>query len=313
MTKQIRERWPKDKLSHTKKSLFNRCGKQFYFRYVRGIKLRPAAGMKVGIWGHDTVAHNFRHQMEHGEQLSVKDFCGHWEAQLDEGAKQEDLAWEGVSPGEYRDRFLGTAHRPGLMPQLRTEFTPLREPHKVEEEFSITIPGDPNVTVGGFVDFFGKMHDRPSGNLYVPVDGKFEKSIDVDPHGTDEVPLAVSDFKFKKSAARANEVMVDDQLTLYSLAMEAKRCIVECVTLDVFVHGLKTKNRLDTYQMRRTESDHRRILQEYLELGHRIALYGDNPEAYPFCEIERTPWPCSEQWCGFRKMCPRGGGDYSER
>jgi hypothetical protein len=283
---------PPKKLSHTQKSMFYRCPTQYYFRYVRGLKLRPAATMKVGIWGHETMAANFKHQLETGEQLPPKDFCGHWEKQFDKGVKKEDIAWEGVPPGEYKDRFLGTEKRLGLMPELRKSFTPQRTPHRVEEEFEIEIPGDPPAVVMGFVDFYGRA-------------------------GDESTPLIVSDFKFKnrpvypsKDGGVPLDVLADDQLTLYSLALEAKRCIVEGVTMDFFAHGLKTKPRIDSYRMTRTEADHRRILLEFRELAKRIAQYGDDPEMYPFVERERTPWPCSEQWCGFWKLCPRGGGDY---
>jgi len=281
--------------SHTQKNMFNRCPKSFYFRYIRGLKQRPAAAPMVGSKGHDTLATHFRQIIEEpeGEGMSPEEFSAHWEEGFESERKTPDMDWGTVTAGEYKDQFMGTKTRKGIMPELREHFTPKLHPKKVEEKFDLPIPGTKDNIIG-YIDFWGQA---PGGILTVR-DFKFKKK----------------NFFLAKKGVTPKEVVFDDQLTLYDLATRKKGRKVDMVSMDVFVHGLKTENQITSYPMKRTREDRIRIMTEFKEMSHRVAIYGDDPELYPFCHRESSqPFPCSEQWCGFWKLCVRGGGDYSEK
>jgi len=280
------------KLSHTQKDMFCRCPKQHWFRYIMGVKQRPAAAPMVGNKGHETIAAHYKREIEEPESgMSVEEFKDDWETRFNKEKDTENMDWGDVTPGEYKDRFLGTETRPGIMPDIRTRHVPLLIPHHVEHQFTLPIPGTED-QVTGYIDFHGT--DVKSGKLWIR-DFKFKRK----------------NFFLAKNGVTPKEVEFDDQLTLYDLAAREIWGKIDGVSMDVFIFGLKERNRLDPYPMKRTQKDRKRIMLEFKEMSQRLDYYGDDPVNFPFCRRESSyPFPCSEQWCGYWKMCPRGGGDY---
>lgn len=291
------------RISHSQVNLFLKCGKQYWFRYKKKLKRRPPGAVKVGSWGHETMARNFNAQIREGEQLSMTEFCGDWETRFGNGILQEDIDWGDFNPGQYKTSFLGsrlmvspgvpggaTQERQGLLPVIRRAVTPKLEPRLVEHRFEINIPErdgtESNIWVLGFIDFYG-------------LDG--------------EGKLSIHDWKFKRNHLNQPAADNDGQMTLYDLALKAAGEKVEGVCLDSFAHGPKIPS-VRSFPMQRIESDHERLITEYREIARQIESLGDDPEKYPFARRigEDSNWVCTERFCGFRSLCPRGGGNYEE-
>lgn len=282
-------------LSDTQKQMFGRCPKQYAFRYVMGVKKPPAGPVVCGRWGHETMERNLQKKKDEGEELELQEFCGDWETRFDQGLRQEEINWEGKDPNDFRTAFLGskltfsmhvpggvTQRKKGLLPIVRTNFTPTLDPILVEHEVQIEIPK-------GEKDREGWIH----------VIGKIDC---VSKAGRKQT---CRDFKF---TSRDGDTAEDsDQLTIYALALKAEGVKVSEFAIDNLVHGTQVP-KVSTHTTKRGEDRLEAIIQEYREIAKQIEHLGDDPERYPM--TRRDAWWCSEKFCGFASMCPRYGGNY---
>jgi hypothetical protein len=67
--------------------------------------------------------------------------------------------------------------------------------------------------------------------------------------------------------------------------------------------------------MKRSAKDMQRVIVEFQECAHQLqGKRDDHPEDFsmpPRLIGNQWNWVCSEKFCGFWDMCPRGGGDYT--
>lgn len=278
-------------LSVTQKGMFERCPLQYWFRYVKGVKTRPSAALRVGSRTHETLEVNFSRKMKEGTDLPLDRFCGDWEERFSEDVKDTSVDWEQRNPGEYRTAFLGskvsvrdagrTATRGGLLPLIRNTHCPPLHPQLVEERFELVV--EPGLSIVGVIDFYG-----------------------IDAHGK----LTVRDWKVGGAAKPQSETDVSHQLTLYHHVVRKQGLKVQGVAHDFMVHGLgKGKQSLVPRESKRTVKQGDQVIREFKALRRQLDnLPEDAPDLWP-----RTPpesWWCSEKWCGYWSRCPRGGGKY---
>ena len=61
-----------DDLSPTKLGMLERCGLQYEFRYVKGLKLPPSSPLIVGSAAHRAAELDLKRKMEAGELLGAR-------------------------------------------------------------------------------------------------------------------------------------------------------------------------------------------------------------------------------------------------
>ncbi len=103
-----------DHLSVSQINTFLRCGKQWEYRYVYGLKIPPKGLMVVGSCYHQGLASGFQHKLNTGEnpilELVLDAYDSKWaniraeHRLLDEGETLpfDTIEWEG-NPGELKD------------------------------------------------------------------------------------------------------------------------------------------------------------------------------------------------------------------
>jgi CRISPR/Cas system-associated exonuclease Cas4 (RecB family) len=102
------------KLSNSQVSTFLRCPKQWYYRYVKGLKIPPSGAMLQGTAYHGALNEYFKVKIEHSTELSIDDtldaFDMYWNDGLkgvyDDRGKEDtkmEISWDGNNPGELKD------------------------------------------------------------------------------------------------------------------------------------------------------------------------------------------------------------------
>jgi hypothetical protein len=257
---------------------FYRCGRQWYFRYIRDIKSRPAGAVVVGKGGHKCLEVNFKHKLEVKEDLPLPEFMGTWEEQYDRWMDQ-DIDWSEVPANVFKDRFLGskgttlTRSKEGLLPVIHKDYLPEKVPVLIEHKFTL---------------------DVEYGKLKIPVTG----IIDLLDEGG-----VVRDYKFTK-ADKWKDGVKSDQFTIYGMALEAEGKKVKGYSLDNMVHATATP-KVGEHRTKRLKSDRERVTMEIIQFKRQLDLLGEEEWRYPMASP--MSYTCSKEYCGYWDYCLRSG------
>lgn len=213
-------------LSNSQLNMLSRCGMQYFFRYVEGIKSPPGVQLILGKGVHSSVETNLRAKMA-GESLALEAVTqAAAEATRAEWAKEEPLLTE-------EDREAGAANVLGrtvdtavaLAGLHARQVAPSISPVAIEAGFTIELPGFPFDLVG-----------------YKDV----------------EEATRVRDTKTTGKAPKEGSADESTQLTLYHMESAARGVSVD-VQLDYLVAG--TRPRYVPQASQRTTDDHIRLLR----------------------------------------------------
>lgn len=222
----------KPHMSISSLQMLQKCGVQFEFRYVRGIKSPPGVALVIGKGVHAAAEGNLRNKLEWGELLpvdAVRDTARDATAKLwskDEPVRTE----EDPDQGEAIDAAVGlsTMHHLHLAPKI--------EPVALERGFRLEMPGAPFDIVG---------------------------YVDVEEEGR------IRDLKTTTKAPQENAARISDQLTLYHLNATVRGEPAKTVALD---HLVKTKApKVVTQESTRSAVDHTRLMARFEAAARAIA------------------------------------------
>jgi len=142
-------------LSATQIGMFLRCERQWYYRYVEGLRVPPPGALILGGAYHDGVEHALSVKLETGSLPPVDEcldaYRDAWEHQLN---VEEEIDWGEDAPSVLLD------HGASLVGEYVKGVAPGIEPVAVEAGFSL--PYD--IPVVGFVDL---VHESKNGPVLV--------------------------------------------------------------------------------------------------------------------------------------------------
>lgn len=107
-----------DHLSVSSIKTYQRCAKQWEFRYIKNLKLAPAGVMIAGTAYHQALADYFNAVLDDQAYFSMEacldSFSGSWDRQLSEHKTREDetieefdrIDWGNDDPGELKDKGI---------------------------------------------------------------------------------------------------------------------------------------------------------------------------------------------------------------
>lgn len=125
-----------DHVSHSQINMWQRCPRQWYYRYVRGLRLPPSGPLILGGSYHTALEVNFKQKVISQADLPINDcldaFSASWDGRV---AGAEDIDWQERKPGELKD--MGVA----LVGTYRTKISPTVQPALVEQPFISEIAG----------------------------------------------------------------------------------------------------------------------------------------------------------------------------
>jgi len=165
-------------ISFSQINMYLRCGMQYWFRYVEGIKLPPPGAVALGKSVHRAIEYNYQNKIMSGRDEALSTLQDLFVDTFREEAP--NALWDEEKPENAEKDGLG------LVKTFRQEVAPETFPRAVEKEFNLTFQN---------------------------VDYKLKGVIDViDWSGI------IIDHKTTKKSYTQDQVETDLQLTLYALA-----------------------------------------------------------------------------------------------
>ena len=179
----------KKHLSATQISMFLRCPRQFYFRYIEGQKIPPTGAMMQSKVWHKTVEQNYRQKVDSERDLPLNDMREFYAAEYEQTLKAEEIAFESdEDPGRLKDEGVAitTIHHKLIAPKVR--------PLLVEEKFTISLGDDFPYDLVGVWDLVDKDGVIADNKAY----GKTPNQADVDK----DIQLGIYSLGYRVSRGR---------------------------------------------------------------------------------------------------------------
>ena len=160
---------PTEYLSISQVDMYQRCARQYWFRYVEGIIRPPSVALVEGSSHHVGLESNNKQKIESHEDMKEKEVVEVFAETFSEKCKEvED--WE----GDTKDTVI--ARGKGLIKTYMADVSPSIQPVAVEEQFRIDldIDGD-TVPVTGYIDL-----EQDTGLSDYKVVGRTKSQSDAD-------------------------------------------------------------------------------------------------------------------------------------
>jgi CRISPR/Cas system-associated exonuclease Cas4 (RecB family) len=275
---------PTGYLSHSQVSMYLRCPRQYYFRYIKEMRRPPSAAMTVGSGTHEALETTHHHLVDHGtpapdEALEAKFVDAFEDAASDVPSK----AWKDDRTDKGKLKDIGLA----LVRVYNAKFAPAVKPRVkadgvrgIEQKFTVTVAGVPMLGYIDLIDTNAATSITPEEKAALELRGKEIPAI---------LRTAIADFKTKAKSMSEGEVRGDLQLTLYSY--------VEQIPQIRFDQLLKQKiPKVKRAEAVRTAADH----DWMKEVIHSVAA-AITTGSFPPCAP--TDWVCTAKWCGYWHFC----------
>lgn len=125
---------------------FLKCGKQWEFRYVQGLRVPPKAALTVGSAVDTAVTRNLIEKVQTGKDMPTEAVLDAFSSDFER--RKSETEWGEDDPGEQKDVGvkLVTLHHANLAPKI--------EPATVQEEFHLQT--DAGYDLGGTIDLTEK-------------------------------------------------------------------------------------------------------------------------------------------------------------
>ena len=183
---------PSEHISASQINTYLRCPAQYFFRYVRGIKIPPSSALTRGKCVHAGVEHNYRQKIESRQDVSVNEVTEYVAAEFE--ALQDETQFEPDEvPGQVKDVTVTLAKT------YHVELAPKIQPILVEQE--ILLPIEPyGILLKGYVDLVDdKLWVRDTKtSMRSPAAAEIDKSLQLSAYAyslqkiTGEMPRGVA-------------------------------------------------------------------------------------------------------------------------
>jgi hypothetical protein len=249
--------------------MYQKCGVQYEFRYIRGMKVPPGVAQIRGSAVHRSIEHNYRQKIGSKTDLPL-------DVVKDVAAEAVDVSFAGevsfleeeekVGVRKIRDTTKDTAV--GLAQAYREKKAPTIQPIAVEEH--VTVSPDPSA------------FPRPLTGIEDLVDDQ----------------RIVHDTKTASKTPNADAADKSQQLSMYAILERARSGQDPAgLALDTLIETSGGKRSIVTQTTTRTPEDASRLLL-------RLATAIRGIEAGVFVPTNPENWWCSNKWCGYFNVCP---------
>jgi len=257
-------------LSVSQISMFLRCPMQYEFRYIKGIKIPPAGAMIEGTAYHAAIANDLWNKKETGELLPDSEIGDVFSTSFDHQVKtkglREDEVWEEFEQIDWQGEDPGQLKDEGIkLAQLyHNTVANTIEPVEIEERKETTIAGFPFVFIADVVE-----------------------------------AKRVIDHKVKKKRFSEDELKKDLQATTYSMIYQRPFEFHVAVKSKTWMNLKPAKGETEQDKWIAKAPRGKGDFLFFTGLVTRVKQAIDTGIFYP----NPTGWVCSEQWCGYYKLC----------
>lgn len=276
--------------SFSQLSTFLRCSMMYYFRYVLGLKGRPALNLARGTSGHHALELNAKYKILNKVDQPLEAITDNFSTRFDKELSQfepGDLE-PGENPGREKDATIQTLTYYRL--SQREDGAAASTPVAIELDFTVPLPA---------------TEEHP--DELKPITGKIDKIAKrtriVTPRGRPIERTEMLDEKFPARKPSNVQLLADmsDQLTMYDLVLNRSGVATADIGFEHFIPPTKTISaRIETtyrslplMTKAARASRHERLLYKLRQAARQIA-------AGIFMPVD-DPRVCSN--CEFRKMC----------
>jgi hypothetical protein len=252
-------------ISASQLQMYERCGEQYYRRYILKEKIPPGISLLKGTGVHGGARANFRQKVESKQDLPRKDIVEiavtEFERSFDQQgvlltAEEETIGLKKVL-GETKDSVVKLADL------YAVEIAPAYQPVFVEESYRIVIENS--------------LYD-----LLAIMDLADEQE-------------RVVDLKTGAKSKTQKDVDTSEQLTFYALVYKAKtKRLPKEVRLETLVDTKVAK--VQTLFSTRDDEDLRVLVE-------RVNTMIQGLEKGVFVPAQPTSWVCDERYCGYAPTC----------
>jgi PD-(D/E)XK nuclease superfamily len=246
--------------------MMERCGQQYFYRYVQGLRLPPGVAAIRGTAVHKGAEMNYHQKMTTHVDLKPSEVVEIAAAAFDEKVKtdgvflndEERAAGESKIVGAAKDTTVSLAHL------MAVESLPKFQPSEVEVTQEILIP-------------------ESSHDLLGRIDLIDEREI-------------IVDFKTSGKTKLQSDIDSDAQFTFYSLTYRAAK--------GKDPRGTIIENLVSTKVPKAVSFSTSRTADDYQVLINRINRMLGALKAGIFMPAAPGSWACSAKFCGYHHMCP---------
>lgn len=260
-------------ISATRIDTYIRCGMQYYYREVEGVKSPPGIALHIGIATHEAGEVDLRHKMEHGTLMKDDEVA---DAARDAFANSTALEGVEFSPEEKskQKKTLGEAVDQSVKCAIEyhTQVSPGVEPIAIERPWGM------------------KLNDR----------WRMTGHIDI------QEAHRIRDIKTQKNSPKPVDKGGEmkgshlDQLLTYATGVYVNdKKIVEEAVVDVVPKLKKKEGKVVTYSVKPT----RDALVKRIDRAEMVTRAIDQGVFLP---ADPDHWICSEKFCGYWDRCPFG-------
>ncbi len=178
--------------SYSQMNMFQRCPKQYEYRYIKGLKIPPNISMNSGKAIHEALEYNALWKMRTQEDIPMGDL-------LDLSSDSHDKYMGQVEDLDKAKAGVNKDENQGIVTLYRRTQAPHITPIAAERSFRIELPEDDGgnyMPVIGYIDSLAEVPDTRPG----PPGGRV---------------IALEDYKRVSRKKQQAEVDLSPQLTLY--------------------------------------------------------------------------------------------------
>lgn len=284
--------------SYSQLAMYNRCSKQYYFRYIVGLKERPKVSLSIGKGGHAALEWNTKHKLQAGTDhepeaivQKARDMMGHYMSELPPSEYEAD-----VEPGALQDKFLAA-----------TKIYAVRDAPKI---IPIGAETEYNLDINKYVpDPLREQLGAPIRPVNMKIDVLYKDQETIVQDHADGILVGVEDYKYAQRKKSQAEVNLSPQLTLYGTGMyDLTGKWASKVGIRQMHPGSLAKKPTATSDT----PDSIRLLREPEHMTPEAMARRMTRVAVQFAQVERaiqaeiwipTDDPMTCGWCGFRDRC----------
>lgn len=123
---------PLEHISPSQVEMYRRCPAQYYYRYIRGIKIPPNSSLTRGLCVHSGAAFNYKQKIQSYKDLPLPEVTEYVASEF-ETLKDETEWAKDEKPGQIKDQTVN------LYSHYHKEFAPLIQPLFVEQEILLPL------------------------------------------------------------------------------------------------------------------------------------------------------------------------------
>lgn len=250
-------------LSPSQINMFLRCGAQYYFRYILGLKCPPKSAMTFGSSVDAGLNFNYSQKIQSRKDLKVNEVLDAYSTAFDLGKSETE--WEKEEdPAEIKDTGIV------LLKKYQDEIAPTIQPASVQEQLAIPFD-DFDYDLLGYIDLID------------------EKGVIIDNKTSGKSPAKDKDGDGYKISADH-----DIQLSTYALGYRIKYGKPE--------KGLRVDYLIKTKEPKFIQVPLKKKNEDLNFLLRLIGYVADGIKKEVFIP-NRLGMLCNERWCGYYHKC----------